>query len=136
MSGCEASLRSSETGFTLRVPGGPAAAAAARRALANLRGDFDEPVMENMRLLVTELVANSFRHARARSVSVKAVVKGSAVWLEVSDEGPGFEPDSAMRRGAQSENSGWGLFLVDRLATRWGVDRAGDATRVWFELRL
>jgi anti-sigma regulatory factor (Ser/Thr protein kinase) len=135
VSGCEASLRSNDTGFTLRVAGGPAAPATARRALANLRGNFDEPLMETMRLLVTELVANSVRHARTRSVSVKAVVTGASVWLEVVDEGPGFELEGAMRRGARSDESGWGLFLVERMAHRWGVNREDDATRVWFELR-
>jgi anti-sigma regulatory factor (Ser/Thr protein kinase) len=131
----EASLRAGEDGFTLRLPGGPAAAATARRALAHLRGDFDEPLMETMRLLVTELVGNSVRHAQARFVSVRAVVTDSAVWLEVSDEGPGFEIEGAIRQGAQSDEAGWGLFLVERLANRWGVRREGDSTHVWFELR-
>jgi hypothetical protein len=27
------------------------------------------------------------------------------------------------------------LFLVERLAHRWGVNRAPEATRVWFELQ-
>ncbi len=129
------SFKAGENGFNLRLPGGPAAAASARRALSHLRGDFDEPLMETMRLLVTELVANSVRHAQARFVSVKAVVTGTSVWLEVSDEGPGFEPSGAMRKGTQSDESGWGLFLVERLASRWGVRREGDATHVWFELR-
>lgn len=129
------SFRAAENGFNLRLPGGPAAAATARRALEHLRGDFDEPTMETMRLLVTELVANSVRHARARFVSVKAVVTGSSVWLEVSDEGAGFEVESAMRRSAENEESGWGLLLVERMANRWGVRRDGDATHVWFELR-
>jgi anti-sigma regulatory factor (Ser/Thr protein kinase) len=91
--------------------------------------------METMRLLVTELVTNSVKHARARSVSVKAVIAGPAIWLAVTDPGPGFEPRPAMRRGRKRDDSGWGLHLVDNLADRWGVDRVGDATRVWFELR-
>jgi anti-sigma regulatory factor (Ser/Thr protein kinase) len=131
----EWSLRAADNGFTLRLPGSPAAAATARRAIGQLRGDFDEPLMEKMRLLVTELVGNSVRHAQARFVSVKAVVTDSAVWLEVSDEGPGFEVEGALRRGAQSDEAGWGLFLVERLANRWGVRRKGEATQVWFELR-
>jgi anti-sigma regulatory factor (Ser/Thr protein kinase) len=130
-----ASFRAAESGFNLRLPGGPAAASTARQALGRLRGDFDEPFMETMRLLVTELVANSVRHARAHMVSVKAVVTGSSVWLEVTDEGPGFEVHGALHKGAQSDESGWGLFLVERLAHRWGVRREGDATHVWFELR-
>jgi hypothetical protein len=32
-----------------------------------------------------------------------------------------------------SERAGFGLFLVERLADRWGVARDGR-TRVWFEL--
>src|SRR3954452_8527518 len=75
------SFKAGENGFNLRLPGGPAAAGTARRALGHLRGGFDEPVMETMRLLVTELVANSVRHAEARFVSVKAVVTGSSIWL-------------------------------------------------------
>src|SRR3954454_11258742 len=97
MSGGEGSFRAADNGFNLRLPGGPAAAATARRALGHLRGDFDEPTMETLRLLVSELVANSVRHARAKCVSVKAVVTGSSVWLEVSDGGPGFEVQGVMR---------------------------------------
>ncbi|HEY1360379.1 MAG TPA: ATP-binding protein [Thermoleophilaceae bacterium] len=129
------SFKTGENGFNLRLPGDPEAAATARRALGHLRDDLGEPLMETMRLLVTELVANSVRHAQARFVSVRAVITGSSVWLEVSDEGPGFEVEGAMRRGTQQEESGWGLFLVERLAKRWGVRREGDATHVWFELQ-
>ena len=34
-----------------------------------------------------------------------------------------------------TDDSGWGLFLVERLADRWGVSQDSGATRVWFELR-
>ena len=31
--------------------------------------------------------------------------------------------------------SGWGLYLVDELADRWGMDRGKrGGTRIWFEL--
>ena len=135
MSGGGTFFKARDDGFTLRLPGGPSAAATARRAVGQLRADFDEPTMETLRLLVTELVANSVRHAKARFVSVKAVVTGASVWLEVSDEGPGFEVERAMRHSAQSTESGWGLLLVERLANRWGIRRDGGATHVWFELR-
>src|SRR3954452_13025211 len=116
MSGSEGSFRAGDNGFNLRLPGGPAAASTARRALTQLRGDFDEPLMETMRLLVTELVSNSVRHARARVVSLRAIVTGSSVWLEVSDGGPGFDAEGALRTGSRSDQAGWGLFLVERLA--------------------
>jgi len=117
----------------LRFRGGPEAATLARRALSKLRGDIDPPLMETMRLLVTELVANSVRHTGSENVGLKVLVGKSAVVVEVSDSGPGFQ-HRPRRRGDIASESGWGLFLVERLAHRWGVGRDGPATRVWFEL--
>jgi anti-sigma regulatory factor (Ser/Thr protein kinase) len=130
-----ASLRRGENGFDLGLPGGPAAASTARHALGQLPGDFDEALMGTMRLLVTELVTNSVRHARAHSISIKAAVRGSSIWLEVSDEGPGFDIQGALDEAGHSDESGWGLFLVQQLANRWGVRREDGATNVWLELQ-
>jgi hypothetical protein len=35
---------------------------------------------------------------------------------------------------AADENTGWGLYLVQRLADRWGVKQDGRSKRIWFEL--
>ena len=121
-----------DEGLTMRIAGGPDAAARARRAITNLRGDIDPSLRETLRLLVTELVANSVRHARADALTLRVVVGPRAVLTEVTDSGPGFDPAST---GApRDDHSGYGLFLVERLADRWGVARAGRSTRVWFEL--
>ena len=121
-----------DEGLTVRIAGGPDAAARARRAITNLRGDIDPSVRDTLRLLVTELVANSVRHARADALTLRVVVGPRAVLTEVTDSGPGFDPAST---GApRDDHSGYGLFLVERLADRWGVARAGRSTRVWFEL--
>lgn len=122
-----------EDGMTLRLQGNPDAAAHARQALARLRSDIDSPLMETLRLLVTELVSNSVRHAQSDTVVLKILVGRSAVLTEVTDEGPGFDPASTPEPG--TDESGWGLFLVERLAHRWGVNQSDDETRVWFELR-
>jgi anti-sigma regulatory factor (Ser/Thr protein kinase) len=127
------STSSVDDGISLRLRGGPEAAARARRALSTLRADIDPPLMETLRLLVTELVSNSVRHARSETVVLKVLVGRTAVLTEVTDEGPGFDPADAGTPG--TEESGWGLFLVERLADRWGVNQETDATRVWFELR-
>jgi hypothetical protein len=47
------------------------------------------------------------------------------------DPGGGFEPQTKFRSGMQE--SGWGLYLVSRIADRWGVT-PGDGCCVWFEL--
>jgi anti-sigma regulatory factor (Ser/Thr protein kinase) len=127
------STSSVDDGISLRLRGGPEAAARARRALSTLRADIDPPLMETLRLLVTELVSNSVRHAQAETVVLRVVVARTAVLTEVTDEGPGFDPTDAGAPG--TDDSGWGLFLVERLADRWGVNQASDVTKVWFELR-
>jgi anti-sigma regulatory factor (Ser/Thr protein kinase) len=119
--------------LTMRLAGGAEAAAGARAALARLHSDLDPPLIENMRLLVTELIANSVKHADAEHIALKVVVGSRAVLVEVADEGPGFQPSGRLED--QDQSSGWGLFLVDRLADRWGVARENRGTRVWFELR-
>jgi anti-sigma regulatory factor (Ser/Thr protein kinase) len=127
------STSSVDDGISLRLRGGPEAGARARRALSKLRADIDPPLMETLRLLVTELVSNSVRHARSETVVLKVLVGRAAVLTEVTDDGPGFDPADAGTPG--TDDSGWGLFLVERLADRWGVLQEPDATRVWFELR-
>jgi anti-sigma regulatory factor (Ser/Thr protein kinase) len=89
--------------------------------------------VETLRLLITELVTNSVRHTGVDAVLLTVLVGSSAVWTEVTDAGPGFDPAGTGTPG--TNQNGWGLFLVERLADRWGVDRNGDGTKVWFELR-
>jgi len=133
MNGGAGTHSSGKDTVAIRLAGDPNAPANARRALARLHSDLDEPLLETMRLLVTELIANSVKHAAAVKVCLKVLVANSAVLVEVTDEGPGFRPTG--RTAGQDETSGWGLFLVDRLADRWGVAREGAANRVWFELK-
>jgi anti-sigma regulatory factor (Ser/Thr protein kinase) len=121
-----------DDGISVRLRGGPEAAARARRELSKLRGDIDPPLMETLRLLVTELVSNSVRHANSQDVMLKVLVGRTVVLTEVSDEGPGFDPANTGQPGTES---GWGLFLVERLAHRWGVNHGDASTRVWFELQ-
>ena len=117
----------------MQLGGTTDAASDARRALTRLRADVDPPLLETLRLLVTELIANSVKHTDAENVELKVLVGRNSVLTEVTDEGPGFEP--VERTPDQDQASGWGLFLVDRLADRWGVKRDGAGTSVWFELK-
>jgi anti-sigma regulatory factor (Ser/Thr protein kinase) len=125
--------RHDHNGLRMSLGRGPEAAAEARRAIGELRADLDPPLMETLRLLVTELVTNSVRHTAADSVTLRVAVGRSAVLTEVADTGPGFEPECVEQAG--DEDTGWGLFLVQRLAQSWGVKHDGPSKRVWFELR-
>ena len=44
----------------------------------------------------------------------------------------GFDPDQTEK--PRHNESGWGLFLFERLSHRWGVAQDGRSTRVWFEV--
>jgi anti-sigma regulatory factor (Ser/Thr protein kinase) len=113
---------------------GPSAAAWARNALFALEQRVDEAVMADVRLLVSELVTNSVRHsdmAPGDTVGLDVTLDAGTIRVEVTDTGTGFEPRP--RKRGQSKAGGWGLFLVDRLADRWGVAR-NHFTHVWFEI--
>jgi anti-sigma regulatory factor (Ser/Thr protein kinase) len=116
----------------LRLAGGPDAAALARRALKRLEHELDEDTVDVIRLLVTELVTNSVRHADAQAVDMRVHVAPEHVRLEVTDRGPGFEFEA--RFAGQDLEGGWGLYLVDRLADRWGITNEGGTSRVWAEI--
>ena len=129
-----AGFRSGGPGMSVELEPGVTAAGEARAALAVLDGRIDPDVLDDIRLLVSELVTNSVRHAGADRELVRLAVtsSGPAVRVEVSDGGTGFEP--AARTKAHDDVGGWGLHLVDRLADSWGVE-TGRRTRVWFEIQ-
>ena len=88
-----------------------------------------------MRLLVSELVTNSVRHAdvtRDATVRLSVEMAGGVVRLEVEDSGDGaiqaVPPD-------REHGGGFGLYIVDALAERWGSAHDGN-TRVWAELSV
>lgn len=122
------------TEVTLRLRGGPEAVSLARHSLHDLHDQLGPELFEDMRLLVSELVTNSVRHAVAATestVTLEVSVGEEIVRCCVSDPGPGFEP--AERKPEDDPGSGWGLFLVEQLADRWGVD-LNAGTSVWFEI--
>lgn len=83
-------------------------------------------------LLVSELVTNSIRHAGGGSIALAVQIDETKARVEVVDAGAGFAPPPAPSPGEQRP-SGWGLYLVERFADRWGVSDGGP-TRVWFEV--
>jgi anti-sigma regulatory factor (Ser/Thr protein kinase) len=119
----------------LELESSPEAAAVARMALDGLAGRVAARRLRDLRLLVSELVTNAVRHAGlARSDRIRLLVDVGEgfVHVEVHDPGRGFEPTAPSPDPARA--SGWGLYLVEELADRWGVDGVGRGTRVWFEL--
>lgn len=111
----------------------PASVAEARTRVCNaIEPELTDGACDTLRLLVSEVVTNAVRHGgNGQPVELHASWN-SEVRVEVCDRGDGFTP--APRLGALDEPGGFGLFLIGRLADRWGVD-TDDGTTVWFVLR-
>lgn len=81
-------------------------------------------------LLVSELVTNAVRHARGERFEVRLEVRPDALRLEVHDDGAGFDPRI---QPSGDGTGGYGLYIVDRLADRWGAE-GGDGGMIWLEV--
>jgi hypothetical protein len=102
-----------------KVPAAGNAGAAARRELDTLAEHVDHMTLAKLRLLVSELV-NRAAAADPGTGSVPVSVSITAERVRAVVAGSGV----TARRGLD-----WALFLVERMADRWGM--AGE---VWFEL--
>jgi two-component sensor histidine kinase len=104
---------------------------AARTARHALHGRVGPDLAHTVSLLASEVVSNAVRHAGmdgGEPIVFFARVGPDQVHIEVADRGPGFDPEIRHR------TSGFGLRLVDKLASDWGVERTGRGCRVWFEV--
>lgn len=109
----------------------PHAVRAARQEIVDTL-ELHGPVRARVALLVSELVSNAVLHGSGDAIELSADLDDGRVRVEVYDDGGGFEPPPPPREG-EPVPAGWGLYLVSRLADRWGVD-GGRRTRVWFEI--
>ncbi len=115
----------------LELESTPGASAQARDELRLLKDKVGEQGLADLLLIVTELVSNSVKFGPGVQIDVR---------LDISDDGSiqGLVVDGgsgrvAIRDSAVTEPGGFGLQIVDRLASDWGVrPRTSD---VWFELQ-
>jgi anti-sigma regulatory factor (Ser/Thr protein kinase) len=118
----------------LTLPAGPDAPAAARAALGEwLTGRVFDGVLDDARLLLSELVTNCLQHGNLTvdsPIRISAQLAHGILRLEVRDHG---QSGTAVRRTPNLTEGGYGLHLVEMLAARWGVNRIAG-THVWFEL--
>jgi len=120
---------------TVAIPAGIMAPGAARLVVDHcLRGLVAPRVLEDARLVVTELVTNRLLHADLResdAVCVRVCVAGQAIRIEV--ENPGTVGTLAANGSDPQAGRGFGLEIMQRLAVQWGVRRHGS-TCVWVDM--
>lgn len=113
----------------LELPRDHSCAMRARRWLEQqLPPGVGRRTLDDVKLVATELVENALIHGHGRIV-LRLDPRPEVLRLEVTDEGE----DAAIEiREHGLDIGGWGLVLVDRLATRWGAFEG--TTHVWAEL--
>ncbi|MFJ6568261.1 SpoIIE family protein phosphatase [Streptomyces sp. NPDC091292] len=98
----------------------------ARSALA--RWDLED-LTDSVELLVSEVVTNAVRYA-SRPVTLR-LLRTDVLRCEVGDDVPQLP---RLRQARATDEGGRGLYLVNKLARRWGATRLSTGKVVWFEL--
>jgi anti-sigma regulatory factor (Ser/Thr protein kinase) len=110
------------------------APSAARRALRGLEHELEPSLFFDLSLCVSELVTDSVEHGRAdedSTLTVEVMVTDTCIRGEIRDVG---NPSKDARSAVLGELV-TGLYLVDRLADRWGMEPSADSA-VWFEIDI
>jgi anti-sigma regulatory factor (Ser/Thr protein kinase) len=115
-----------------RNPDAPALARAAINGFCEDR-NLSASMVATLTLLVSEVVTNAVIHPDTKpleTITMRASVEHDTVRVEVSDPGRRFTPRP---RDPDRVDGGYGLYLVESEAARWGGG-AGPTTTVWFEV--
>ncbi|GHF61293.1 MULTISPECIES: ATP-binding protein [Streptomyces] len=118
------------------LPSRPESAATARRLVQVVvlrHWGLSPKLTEDAVLLVSELVGNAVRHTGARVFGLRMRRRRGWIRVEVRDPSRGLPCLLPVR---DLDISGRGLFLVDKLADRWGVDLLPRGKTTWFEMRV
>lgn len=88
--------------------------------------------------IVQESLQNARKHARNAPVHVTVLVRQARLWLNIRDEGPGFDPREVARRAGRES---WGLTSMRERAELIGAKftvttRSGHGTEVALSLPL
>ncbi|MEU7322698.1 ATP-binding protein [Streptomyces griseoviridis] len=89
-------------------------------------------LIEAAELLLTELTTNALHHGRGPVIGVRVYVDADHLRIKVNDGDSSCGP--VLHRGRLSDETGRGLYLVDAVASAWGVSE--DRTETWCTLPL
>ena len=123
----------SETERRFKLRGLPQAVGAARRVLRDWESHFEPDVFYDVSLCVSELVTNTVKRGDPAGDEIELAVWRSETLIRAEIREP--RPDVVVSRPAAMVPGDWGMFIVDRVADRWGVDRS-EGTLVWCEIDL
>ena len=119
----------------IEIPSTVESLADARRALETLKAG--RRALNDAKLLLTELLTNSIKHSGLRAgdpIEIDARCRNNVLRVDVHDRSraPANAKFAGTIRPDPGAESGWGLFIIQRIASRWG-NRPGH---YWFEVPL
>ncbi|WP_219687822.1 SpoIIE family protein phosphatase [Streptomyces anatolicus] len=88
-----------------------------------------EDMTDSVELLVSEVVTNAVRYA-SRPITLR-LLRTDVLRCEVGDDVPQLP---RLRQARATDEGGRGLYLVNKMARRWGATRLSTGKVVWFEL--
>jgi anti-sigma regulatory factor (Ser/Thr protein kinase) len=127
------SLRAGRAPVTLRVPFAASSVSVARQQLKAwmLDGGIVGDVVEDARVVISELVANSVRHAQPLpdgDILVGWKMASQGLQISVTDGGSGTRPRKV--NAPSSALAGRGMAIVETLAATWWSDKTRSRSTV------
>lgn len=124
------------TTVTIELPRDLTAPAIARRFVEENRDHLDPSLISDAQLLVTEIVTNAVRYGRDK-ITLAFSVESPGLGVAVGDAGRELPTVPTGSMPDLDRTGGRGMYIVDALATHWGVetDDRTEGKVVWFQLR-
>lgn len=119
--------------LSFQLPAFPDSVPLSRRLLNSFTGWTTSEVQVRAELILSELVTNAIRHGSRRAddvINIDLTVEGAAIFASVLDSGepfavPEFSPSA-------DQIGGFGLHIVEQLASTWKIERRDDGNCVSF----
>ena len=111
-------------------PPHPTSAGRARALVRGALDGYDDALLDDIVLMVSELVTHAMQHAASQITLVLQAYEG-IVRVEVIDHS-GVVP--ALLNVGTTALAGRGIQVVDQLADNWGVVPNATGKKVWFEV--
>lgn len=116
------------------LPIKPGSVRRARSLVAGVRDYLDQTTYVDLRLMVSELVADAVRagaHGR-NEIALRVEVHDDDLEAVVVDGGAAYE---LRAREPEAGELGWGIHFVRLLADRWAVRHDRDRSSVWLRVQ-
>ncbi|HET6699432.1 MAG TPA: ATP-binding protein [Nocardioidaceae bacterium] len=127
------SVRAEHAPVTMRVPFAASSVASARQQLKRWMGQHgsSREHIEDARVIISELVANSVRHAQPLpdgTILISWAVEHRGLKLSVTDGGSATRPRTV--NASSSALAGRGMAIVESLAIAWWTEKTRSRSTV------